>query len=761
MVLIPSQMKQLSITKVINCVMLLIQSVTVRLIWYTTVTAAAELIYIIMIASRRIEYASAVNVVCGHAYEYGLPADVLDILIETITRPNGLNQSANTGIIKSLYPAGKVSSDVVFRVVGCLGPGQSKPSPSTQASLLKWLIMVYEVLEDPKALISLYGVLFNMLDMISLRAPLCHLLSLITRRKNVKPFRIQMLLELSRSVGYEPAISGLIRVFQNYYPDIMQYHHQGRKASYFAHPNPEWRERLHAIQEAQARIAAVFHPQESSFRVLRNGAKRSRVSALPEVHTSHASESSITLEEIENVEDFINKLEKLEYPNQMISALGDPLLQKLVVLKPSKVISRRIESWLESFFLEDMQMLESFQDNALLLPLLSQLLSFVRYTKSLNAPLRWYLPQYIESRGWNDLPPDRIVTELLSYSELDDFRDLQGSYFSTLESVILSVPISGLDENTPESRARLLEHNRKAQISILDFYTSLLRRWTIRFLSAAPAIPVSPITDLFNHVSTLCLTILCNSPTQATTSSILSFYETFTELLSHVPTHPHIHIAVPPSQIVYLLFFSPSLTTLSRLCSILAAYKRAFEASMAPHTPARRSSTVHTVGAIPPASYPRDYINHFNGYLIDICNCLWRNRAFNPDDPNALACLLPPTLLAPLRTYTEKTLRDTATLSSIFSLSLDTRICRASSTCFRDLEDGAESESTETGQPRQLKARHVGPVTARSLSKLARDGGLEVGWQEYRLDVLKWLGMRGVKGIGELMFCTMKHLMGK
>lgn len=69
--------------------------------------------------------------------------------------------------------------------------------------------MIYEVLESPTFVSSLYAVLFNMLDMISLRlddsafcysvanelrASICHLLAIITRRKHVKPFRIQMLL---------------------------------------------------------------------------------------------------------------------------------------------------------------------------------------------------------------------------------------------------------------------------------------------------------------------------------------------------------------------------------------------------------------------------------------------------------------------------------------------------------------------------------------------------------------------------------------
>lgn len=45
--------------------------------------------------------------------------------------------------------------------------------------------------------------------------------------------------------------------------------------------------------------------------------------------------ASVTLEEVENVDDFVSKLDKLELPNQLVAVLEDPLLQKLLLLKPS------------------------------------------------------------------------------------------------------------------------------------------------------------------------------------------------------------------------------------------------------------------------------------------------------------------------------------------------------------------------------------------------------------------------------------------
>jgi centromere protein I len=53
------------------------------------------------------------------------------------------------------------------------------------------------------------------------RPLLCHVLSLATRRKHVRPFRIQMLMELTRQAGNEPPLVGLMRVYKDFFPDII------------------------------------------------------------------------------------------------------------------------------------------------------------------------------------------------------------------------------------------------------------------------------------------------------------------------------------------------------------------------------------------------------------------------------------------------------------------------------------------------------------------------------------------------------------
>jgi len=290
----------------------------------------------------------------------------------------------------------------------------------------------------------------------------------------------------------------------------------------------------------------------------------------------------------------------------------------------------------------------------------------------------------------------------------------------------------------------VLDGSVQSKTIILKFYTSLLRQWTALLLGrtntekASSEVLPTAFTDLILHADRLCLSTLESLPlTLDTVSSVLSFYETVATAISHSPTNPNIRIATPSAEVIYRLTFTTSLSTLSRLCSILSTYKTAFEACMS------RAGEGN--------AYPREYVNHFNGFLMDICNCLWRNRALNREDTNALGCLVPPTTLPVLRTYATGLGHS---LPTLFSLSNSSALCALSIACFRDLEDAAAE--AEEGS---LNTRHAGPVSQRSLTVLGNEGGLKISWGNYRLEVLKWLEDRGVRGVRELMFNTMKHLM--
>lgn len=116
--------------------------------------------------------------------------------------------------------------------------------------------------------------------------------------------------------------------------------------------------------------------------MLRGGPKKSKASAIPNVHTFHSTEASVTLEGIDTVVGLVEKLDLIEPPGQMVAILKDPLLQKYADLKPSPITSTRIDLWL-STCLEELYEAEraGTGDRQYLTELLDGLLSHARYAK--------------------------------------------------------------------------------------------------------------------------------------------------------------------------------------------------------------------------------------------------------------------------------------------------------------------------------------------------------------------------------------------
>src|SRR5690606_22205710 len=121
----------------------------------------------------------------------------------------------------------------------------------------------------------------------------------------------------------------------------------------------------------------------------------------------------------------------------------------------------------------------------------------------------------------------------------------------------------------------------------------------------------------------------------------------------------------------------------------------------------------------------------FNGYLMDICNCIWRMRAFTDADPNARACLVSRHRVRLFEGYAESLGTDVS-LPLLFGLSHSPVLTLQSILALRDLED----DVLERGEA-PLAARHPGPVTQASLARLRAEGGLGLSWQDYRIAVLR------------------------
>ncbi|KAL3427055.1 mis6 domain-containing protein [Phlyctema vagabunda] len=396
----------------------------------------------------------------------------------------------------------------------------------------------------------------------------------------------------------------------------------------------------------------------------------------------------------------------------MVAVIGDPLLQKLMQLRSTDAAIRRVDNWLMAFFEDQLQSPNQAEGN--ILSMLSAVLQYAHYTKTLPSACFLYLKAM--AVDWNGITGREVILALLAYTPISSFTELQAAIFQALEEAVLDGSVD-------------------SQIVLLDFYNDLLRQWSTAMLAANEHTDAhsDAIKSLINHASLLSLVILQASSSVAAYSRILDFYET----AGFVGSQPSLVslrcIVVPPSTIIYTLSFTHSINILSRLCGMLAVYKQALEAA----TKVR--------------PYDKASVNRFNGLIMDICNCLWRDRAFNTNDPNANGCLIPPQTLPGLTSYVAS-LNTPLELTSLFNLSCAPPIALLSISYVREEEDKKVDE---------IELRHRGPPTQKSLAILARNRGIKLLWPDYRLGVLRYLERKGVEGITALMSNTMKHLMKK
>lgn len=357
--------------------------------------------------------------------------------------------------------------------------------------------------------------------------------------------------------------------------------------------------------------------------------------------------------------------------------------------------------------------------------------------------LKSYLPQW---RGENKESIFALIAAL-------PIGPYEGNAFPPHPQYILTNSLAEYEGSIIEPlEAGLLDSTLESLSTLLSLYTTLLTHWTALLLSKnTPSNPAQTTTiqSLTTHTSLLSLTLLVHSPpTFPIISTVLTYLESLIPFLQAPLSIP----LPPPSPILInlILFTNPSLTALSRISSLLAAYKHAFEpAPPTPHTP----GTENPPSPPAPPPKPAEHIRDLNAELIDTCNLFFRSRAFNTNEAHTLGCLLPSSLHSPLSQYTAS-LDPPHSLPGLFSLSHHTCLAGLSETAFCEVEDAA----AEKGE--NVAVRHAGPITQKALAQLGRRGGVEMGWKEYRVVVLRWLGAMGVTGFGELGVATMRGLMG-
>jgi len=426
------------------------------------------------------------------------------------------------------------------------------------------------------------------------------------------------------------------------------------------------------------------------------------------------------------VEDFVEKLDRIEPPGQMISFLTDPLLQKYVDLKPSLITSTRIDLWL-ALCLEEQYEGERLGngDSQYLSEVLNGLLKHAQYIKALHPTVLAFLKEYLLL--WNGQDNVDTILELLSYVPIETYDDVFSAFLSPVERALGA-------------------HGIPAFTRLFDFYTALVQHQVSIATTQeneGASVGSQAFSDLIEHVTTLSTSVLLSLPNHSS-DSLLSSILTFYELLSTSSRPPTVLIHLPPMRLIYLLAQSPSSTTLSRICGVVGSYKSAFD-----QHPGRVRDF-----------YSTPITDSLNFCLRDIFNLFWKKAALHAEERKSVGLYCDPALRTILQEYLSSVDREYA-MGSAFGVSNNAWLASLSATAWRAMEEG---EINREGYDRTAIRYHRGPVSERSLDVLRRNGGVNVDWDGlggYKVFVLRWLEERGLGGIKDVLVVTVPKLKGK
>ena len=123
--------------------------------------------------------------------------------------------------------------------------------PQTRQTVLTWMVLVFEQLDSLNELHALYAIFFHYMDYETLRPLLCNLIHRLTRRCDVRPFRISRLCELFERGGCcDLPLYGLLCQYQGMFPTsvVMPTPRTKLSAPFFKLPDPVWAEAIAAVQ---------------------------------------------------------------------------------------------------------------------------------------------------------------------------------------------------------------------------------------------------------------------------------------------------------------------------------------------------------------------------------------------------------------------------------------------------------------------------------------------------------------------------------
>ncbi|CAG8706165.1 12887_t:CDS:10 [Dentiscutata erythropus] len=517
------------------------------------------------------------------AQRYGLEDTQIAELLEFILKGK-LDDSDVRKLIKLLVPRKKVSEMSAIKIFGNLGNRNMKYS--IQALLLRWVVLVYGFIEDHSKIYRLYGA-----DSMSSLIP--H--DAERAREVCCDYTIINRIDLQTRTGYEPHIQGLLKLYKDYFPNLVTIDIQPSRSITFKCPDIAWYQLINQVQRRWNNDKSLSHMPLTRPMIPKMVEKRRKIehNDIPTTRTYNVTQKSITLNEISDIRQLANNIDKVELPNQLASVLDHRMLQHVIVSNPERVAIARISYWIDQYLMETVYWSDQNATKKIRIDcLLNKIVTMTEFMKELLPVIQEFLMKYIQS--WDGGECHELIFRLLTFLR-------PGPYNQLYEKILK--PLQSLYNNSSASWKSKLIH----------CYAGLLKYWTLLYEGYYERIEQEnhDNEDLENSIGNL--------------SIDRDYSQTIRNFIDYVDRTILMPEDEDQVEVQHAILSFMEISTLLQLkyeCRgiVFPSYKDEFDKC-------ERETSIG--GAL---RYNINQINDFNSFVADIYNGIWKNRPFTKFD---------------------------------------------------------------------------------------------------------------------------------
>ncbi|NWS43489.1 CENPI protein, partial [Probosciger aterrimus] len=561
------------------------------------------------------------------ALQRGLPPEAFNVLLSAALSDK-LADTVNARLLKSLIPDSVIPETSVVSAVSWLCV--SKCSSNIQVLFLRWLITVFDLIDHKEDLCALYGFFFYYLQDEKMCPYICHVLYLLTRKENVKPFRVRRLLDLQAKMGMRPHLQALLSLYKLFCPELVSITLPAKTKIYFKNIEGPWKAAIKTIRQRKLENSPVPQPLflgtarpearkrkwNTQLMIPATSTNRSHLEEVREKnHYLYSTDEYFPVELLQTFPQLLQNIHHLEFPSQMGSVLTNPLLLHYMNCTKDESVYLRLYYWLGQTLQEECTwcVVENSQNEEEFKNFLEILCRVQCFLHEGLAPCEEFL--YRSLPLWDGLCCRSQVLRLVSWIPLNSFSEMKSYLYDPLALLFFTSSLY-FKCSVLESLKRLLQNWLNWQMvhldSAADFQTHSLNT-TFSGL-------VNTVAELIHFVGMISTASLClESNHTFLLYFILEFYETVCDmyLKYNMPL-----LIMPPAGVFYPVLLSMDPVNLNQLCYIMYRYRANLVAA---------KENERSKKEIQQFRFTSETYQEYNQYITAMVGCLWTSNVFQKD----------------------------------------------------------------------------------------------------------------------------------